>query len=137
MARYRDIQSDVENIFASDAWIDTGIKAIPSNFNGPVGSDEFVKVEVIPGSPRVFYGTTSANTSGTIGQIIVQIYTESGRGPTRGYEIADTLDTLLQQARLTNGTRTGSSAVAEIGTDQDNESLFRTEYVVNFTHYPS
>ena len=50
-------------------------------------------------------------------------------------EIADLLDSILQNKTLENGTKTEASSLQVLGQDRDNPNLFRGDYQVNFTFY--
>jgi hypothetical protein len=50
-------------------------------------------------------------------------------------EIADSLDTLLENKTLTNGTKTAASRLNIMGPDSDNPSLFRGDYEVDFKFF--
>lgn len=130
MAKYSDIQKDIEGVFAGSNWTGNNVSAYPANFVGGNFGDEFVKLEIIPSRPLPNYGK-----AGNRGQVIVQIYTQAGKGPSRTYEIADLLDSELQNKTFTNGTQTGTSSLSILGIDNDDKSLFRGDYQISFIKY--
>ena len=130
MAKYRNVQTDIEGVFATSNWTGNGIQAYPSNYQGGSFADEFVKVEIIPGRPLLTYGSP-----GVQGQVIIQIYTRAGDGISRSIQIADILDTLLQVQTLPSGTTTGTSSITFLGIDSQDNSLFRADYSVSFRRY--
>ena len=95
MAKYRNVQTDIESLFATPIWTGNNIQAYPSNYQGGSFADEFVKIEIIPGRPLLTYGRP-----GVQGQVIIQIYTKAGEGISRSFQIADILDNLLQEQTL-------------------------------------
>ena len=130
MAKFRDVQRDVEELFAAETWTDHGIPAYPSNFQGGTYSAEFVRVEFLPGRPLTTYGSR-----GVQGQIIIQIYVKAGGGISRAAEIADILDSIIQGQQLPRGTITGTSSITFLGIDSLDNSLFRADYSVGFRRY--
>jgi hypothetical protein len=131
--KYADVIRDVEAVFGGTGWTTLNVPAFPSNYEVSASAREnreFVIIEVLPGAQFTNYARP-----GLKGQIIIQIYTESGLGVSRAYAIADQLDKLLQTTELTRGTLTSTSSMAIIGVDSTDEYLFRTDYTVNFTKY--
>ena len=132
MAKFTEVVRDVEGLFARNTpWSSHRIQAFPSNYQGGGFEDEFVKIELIPAQPL----TASYGQFGVAGQIIIQIYTRAGEGISRSLAIADLLDSELQAKHLPRGTQTGTSSLSFLGIDNDDNSLFRADYVVNFRNY--
>lgn len=132
MAKYENALKSIESVFAADAWTSTGIEAFPANFKPTSFNEEFVKVEVLPGTPNTNYSQV-----GVGGLVIVQIYTKANTGPKRVMEIADFLDRILQTKKLNSHdlTVTSESTLNFLGIDQDDNSLYRADYSVRFNHY--
>jgi hypothetical protein len=130
MSKYTDILSNVETQFATAEWKATTILAYPVNYTVPTDKSEFVKIEVLH-----LEGNTSYGRAGISGKLIIQIYVKVNQGSKRLMEIADLLDTLLQNKRLGNGTDTSESSLAILGVDQDIPDLFRGDYVLDFNHF--
>ena len=130
MAKYKDVQTDIEEIFGTTAWNRRLITMLPSNYDGGVASPDFLRLEILPLRPLTNYGRL-----GISGNIIIQIYTKAGLGISRATEIADILDEFLQSKTLTRGTNTGTSSVSFLGVDSNDNTLFRADYLVPFRNY--
>lgn len=136
MSRFTDVRTDLEEVFASTEWTSENIQAFPANFAGGTAQhDEFVIVETVPGKLTNRRNRSYQNVHTVSGQYIVQIYVRTGTALVRPMEIADILDNLLNSKRLTSGTQTGIPVVDVIGTDTDDKSLYRVDFIVNFTKY--
>ena len=122
--------SDIEGLFALASWTTNNIPTYPLNYKVPPTDNEFVKIEVLPLSPNESY-----SRSGISGLVIIQVYVSANNGIRRLMEIADLLDSLLQNKTLANGTKTESSSLQVLGQDSDNPNLFRGDYTVNFKFY--
>jgi hypothetical protein len=134
MSRFRTVQTDFEELFATTAWTDNNIAAYPANYSGGY-ANEFCIVETVPGKVTTRRNRSFANTNTVSGQYIVQVYVPVGNGLARAMEIADILDSILNSTRLTSGTQTGIPVVDIVGTDTDDKSLFRVDFIVNFTKF--
>jgi len=130
MTKYVSAQSDIEGVFATPAWTANSVSTYPVNFKVPASVSEFVKVEFLPLNTNSDY-----SRFGISGLAIVQIYVSANIGTRRLMEIADLLDSILQNKTLENGTQTQSSSLQILGQDKDNPNLFRGDYQVNFTFY--
>lgn len=128
--KYSNIQKDIEGIFAQTSWTNRNLTIYPANYEGGTVSNEFMKLEIIPARPLNNY-----RKFGSVGQVIIQIYTQKGHGMTRTFEIADILDSELANKTLSRGTKTGTSSITGIGIDNDDNSLFRADYSVSFRNY--
>jgi hypothetical protein len=129
MAKFSEVIEDIEGIFGTSSWTSKSIQAYPANYSGAY-TNEFVKLEVIPSRPLNIFGNLSVQ-----GQVIAQIYVQTGLGTRRIMEIADHLDDVLQAKTLSNGTQTGTSALSFLGVDPDDNSLFRADYSISFKKY--
>lgn len=131
MTKYSNIQTDIEDVFASTDWTAHSIKAIPSNYSGNVDATEFVRLNIIHGgTANNSYGGSSIR-----GMIRIDIYVQSGKGEGRANAIADILDDLFQAHQFANGTQSGYSTLNAVGNDTDNPSLYRVNYSIPFTYY--
>lgn len=130
MSKYENSQRDIEALFASSAWTSLGISAYPVNYAVPSTETEFVKVEFLPLNPNIDYARF-----GIEGLVIIQIYIPKDQGTKRLMEIADSLDNILQNKTLSNGTKTEASVLQLVGVDPDNSSLYRGDYQVNFKFF--
>jgi hypothetical protein len=129
MAKFTEVIEVIEGIFATSSWSSKSIQAYPVNYTGSY-TTEFIKLEVVPSRPLNIYSNLSVQ-----GQIIVQIYVQTGLGSRRIAQIADELDDVLQAKTLSNGTQTGTSALSFLGVDPDDNSLFRADYTISFKKY--
>jgi hypothetical protein len=91
MGKFKTIQTDVFSVFASTAWKNEKIKTIPSNIKAPAGP--FIRVNIITDGRGV-------NNISVSGVLIVDIFTEAGKGPDPAIFIADKLDTYLVNKTL-------------------------------------
>ena len=130
MGKYTSVFLDIESVFGSQDWIAEKIFTTSSTFTGTVAQDEFVKTEILPLESEASY-----DRNGIRGQVIVQIYIESGFGSMRVNEIADILDNYLQNKSFINGTSTGSSVLNILGIDRLNPALYRGDYTVDFVNF--
>ena len=130
MSKYTQILNDVESQFASSTWTTNNISAFPVNYVVPAQLQEFVKIEILPLRSNEDY-----NRFGISGLVIIQIYVKANQGSKRLMEIADLLDTLLQNKQLGTGTDTQASSLSVLGIDRDNPELFRGDYSVDFNYF--
>lgn len=132
MGKYANLQDDVFSLFDSDTWKAESITTYPSNFIKIDPGNEFIRVSIIPNGEGI-------NLKSVSGVIIADIFTPAGAGPKRASLIADTLDTYLQGKSLStisgNVTQFQKSAIAPVGRDPDNESLFRFNYSIPFNFF--
>ena len=131
MAKFRDIQQDLESVFASPEWVATGIAAYPSTYDGPTGGGEFVRINIISGAGDVGgFSTYRVN-----GQLRLDLFVAGNDPDKRANEIADILDSILQGRTFTNGTQTRASFLANRGRDEASGSLTRYNYNLPFVYY--
>lgn len=130
MSKYANLLSDIEGQFGISSWTSNSIKSFPSNFLVPANTSEFVKIEILPLRDNSDYGR-----SGVEGICYIQVYVQANQGVKRLMEIADLLDSILQNKTLTNGTQTESSSLQVVGVDRDNPELFRGDYSIDFKFY--
>lgn len=131
MGARADIQAAVSSVLAGSTWSGNSIKTIPQNFNGNVGANEFVRVNIIATAGN----TTTAATNQYRGILRFDVFVEAGRGWSRVYEICDLLDDVFQRATLRADLQTGTSSTEPRGEDPSNAGLFRMNYSVPFTYY--
>ena len=130
MSKYVNIQRDIEEVFATSSWTQHNIATYPTNYPSRKKDDEFLKIEVLPLATLSDYGRF-----GVSGLAIIQVYIPANKGSMRLLEIADLIDTVLQNQQLERGTMTGDSYVQILGQDADNPNLFRGDYQVTFKQY--
>jgi hypothetical protein len=132
VATYTQIISGVEALFASSDWTNNNVKAFPADYNGNRDLPEFVTISVLLSNSEKQYG---GGKGATEGMFYLEIYTASGQGQRRPFEIADMLDSLLEMKTLLGAVETQTSTVGNPATDTANDSLSRTEYLVPFKTY--
>ena len=76
-----------------------------------------------------------AGSSRIDGIIIVQIFTQVGKGNGRAFAIADAVSAVIANKRFTNGTSTLSSSIRVVGIDIESRGLFQHNLIVPFTYY--
>lgn len=133
MGRYTDLRSDINLVFASDAWKAETIKILPSSFNGAV-SDESLRLNILP------QGSPASNPQQSIsGYVIIDIFVKAGLGTKRVFEIADKLDDYLVgktfKTGLVGSTQFLTGTLGEQEIDDDNESLLLTHYSIPFNYF--
>lgn len=131
MASYTDLFKSIDSVFASEIWLSTGVKAFPMNYYPKVVPKEFVRYEVLPaGNPTDEYGSANYKS----GLIIVQIYCQSSTGPSRVFEIADILKSLMERQTIVS-TQVSDGSLELYGVDKDDISLFRADYSLQFNSF--
>lgn len=130
---YELARKDIDTIFALPSWTDNSIKTYPRHGAIPdtvTNYNEYVVVGMTPTSAirEAFGGKRAIN-----GLYAVEIFIQGGRGDKRVYEIADLLDTILQNQFLNNRTQTGVSYINNISVDESNPILVKAVYALPFT----
>jgi len=131
MGKYIDIQNDIFSVFASAGWLAEAIPTYPQNHIPINPGTEFIRVSIVPSS---FLSTLDSLS----GQLIIDIFTVAGEGPSRPFEIADILDQYLTGKYLeTSGngaTQFLNSAMGSGSLDADNPGLYRSMYTISFNY---
>lgn len=134
MGKYSSIIDDVFSVFASSSWVSENITTIPANFVPVTSGEEFIKVAILPSSQSV-------NIRSVSGQLLIDIFTFAGKGPSRYAAIADILDNYLSGKSLTTSSEGVSqffeSALSGSRQDEDNPSLSRVTYSISFNYFRS
>lgn len=105
----------------------------PSDYQGSTSSQtEFCRYTVLPSTGEVYASDRAKITAGIT---IIDIFVPAGKGQSRPLQIADALDTLLQNKVLTNRTELGVSFLNYEGQDPVNKSLTRYKYTIPFKFY--
>ena len=123
----RDVQSALESVFLSPTWQSTQIQVVPDDL--PLYG-EGIKYKILMSSKQFYYGGF-----GVTGHFIASVYTRAGRGPTRANEIIDLLTTHFQGQTMDGNLHTGPSTLIDMGIDQDDPSLIRTDFRVSFNKF--
>jgi hypothetical protein len=127
MATNIQILTAVETLFSSSDWTDNNIKTYPTNYQGKIDSNEWVRLNVFPFSSNVSYNDINKS-----GQIVCNIFVPSGQGMKRAYEIADILSNILERKTISGYLQTTNSFITNIGVDIKNAGLYSVDFTVDF-----
>lgn len=133
MGKYKQLYSAVYGVFASTLWTGQNIPTYPMNFNIPSGVFEYIRVDVVSGSPN-----NAAFPMSVAGQLIIDIFTSAGQGIERARDIADILDAYLagKVLKASKGSvQLQESVMTLTGIDKNNPSLHRAKYTISFNYY--
>lgn len=132
MGKFTDLQDSIFSIFGSQAWTDTGVKAVPANFIPKNVDNEYIRLNILP-------NTFGINTKSVSGIMIIDIFTPAGNGPNRASLIADILDNFLvyKSLNIRDGVslQTAGSSLDFVGIDSSNTTLFRAKYTITFNFF--
>lgn len=132
MGKYTDLQEDVFSVFGSVGWQAENLKTYPSNYVANSNGNEFLRVNVIPGAVGV-------NRISASGVVLIEIFTESGVGPSRYFAIADILDRYLENKSFSlssqRSTQFETSTLSGAQPDKDNPALCRVLYTIPFNFF--
>jgi hypothetical protein len=131
MGKYARVDSDIFSIFNSAAWKAESVPTFPSNFNGTVVGNEYIRLSVI-------HGGNAINKLSSTGMLNIEIFIPAGGGPIRASAIADALDGLLQEKSCAVGsavTQFDRSNLTQLGRDPETPSLYRFLYTIPFKHF--
>lgn len=131
---FDSILEDIEAIFGSVTWKNNKIPTFPDNYQGTIGKDvyEYARVNVLPSSS---WNYAFAGHKGINGLVAIKIFVKAGSGQRRTMEIAELIDSVLENKVLTNGTKLGTSYLQIEGLDPMNKSLYSASYIIPFTKY--
>jgi hypothetical protein len=130
MGKYSSLYKDIYSIFGTTEWKGENIQTFPSNFVGNSnGGSEYLRIHILPTSIQMAKYPLSV-----AGQVIIDIFTGAGTGTLRTSQIADRLDTYLA-GKYIGKVQFGSSTLDVIGIDEDDTTLFRSNYVISFNYY--
>jgi hypothetical protein len=132
MGKYEDLTKDVLGVFGSPSWIAENIKTYPGNYIGVSAGDRYIRVHVLAGGGGI-------NRKSVSGQVLIDIFTPAGKGPTASTLIADKLDAYLvgRSKKLTNGAIqfVSASSLVHKGADKANSALYASSYAVSFNYF--
>jgi len=132
MGKYADIETAIFSVFDLTAWENTTIKTFPNNFLGKPAGNEYIRVTII-------CGNRGANYKSVSGVLHIDIFTQSGDGPSRSTAIADSLDDFLVNKTLSLATGRQvqflASTLSVMGVDRDNNALYRHLYSIPFYYF--
>jgi len=129
VARYADVLNDIMSIFGTVEWIAENIATFPNNNRGV--STEYIRVTPILGNEPL-------NRKSHSGVLNIDIFITAGEGPKRAFQIADSLDSYIQNKTIAlsaGSTQFGVSNLVSYGLDRDNTSLYRYVYSINFNYF--
>jgi len=130
---FDNVLEDIEGVFAGVSWTVNSINTYPDNYQGDITDGERVSVSILPSTgSNVSFGASDKQLSGLVA---VKIFVLSGEGQGRLMEIADLLDTVLENKNLANGTRLGASYLSVEGIDSANSALYSATYFIPFILY--
>lgn len=132
MGKYAGVQDDIFSIFASQEWINEGIKTMPALITPKNAGQEFIRVSIIPSG-------SGFNTKSASGLLIIDIFAERVKGPGRVMQIADILDRHLSAKSLKTAsggsTQLMGSSLGNTSTDKDDPALGMTSYSIAFNYF--
>lgn len=123
------ILSDVYSVLSRQALANPEFKFYPANYFGEIKSKDFARISVLPGSSsNPSYG--SGKKVG--GLLVISIFTKSGAGDKKSFNIATSLAAEFDKALLAGGTQFNVGNVGVKGLDPENKSLYRVDYQNTF-----
>jgi hypothetical protein len=130
---FDSVLEDIESVFASTSWTTNNIDIYPDNYQGAISDEtEFCRLNVLPSSSENHAHGGKKLLSGLVA---VKIFVSAGEGQSRIMEIADILDSVLQNKKLTNGTELNTSYINVEGLDPSNKALYSASYIIPFKLY--
>lgn len=134
MGKYSALQDDVFSIFSTTEWKAENIPAVPSNFVAKGVGSTYIRISIVASSVGSLHPNGSVS-----GQLLIDIFTPAGFGPSATNLIADKLDEYLV-GKLIKTTSSGqsqfaSSTLTVLGSDTANPSLHRSLYTIPFNHF--
>jgi hypothetical protein len=128
MGRFTQTLSGATGVFGTEEWKATKIETQPENYKARVGQSEYIRVTSLMSNKPI-------NRRSVSGLLVVDIFVETARGPRRGSEIADLLDSFLANKSFaaTDGmVQFLTPAYQAIGEDKDLPSLYHYSFTVPF-----
>mgnify|MGYP000197150654 FL=1 len=130
---FETILTDIQSVFASADWTSKQIAIYPDNYQGTiVNPDEYLRMNIIPADSNNYAYEGRKVVSGVM---FIKIFVKAGEGQKRIMQIADELDSVLQNKTLTNKTQLGTSFITMEGLDPSNQSLYSARYTIPFKKY--
>ena len=130
---FETILTEIQSVFASLAWTSKQIAIYPDNYQGTiVNPDEYLRMNIIPADSNNYAYEGRKVVSGVM---FIKIFVKAGEGQKRIMQIADELDSVLQNKTLTNKTQLGTSFITMEGLDPSNQSLYSARYTIPFKKY--
>ena len=128
---FRNLQNDIENVFADPTRIPTGLQIIPANYSGSITSSAFARLNIF--APQaVTIGYDNATTIG--GFVEFNIFVEEGIGLGSAHDFADELNEIYSGVMI-GSTQFTQGSIATKAVDTVNPNLFRVDLRIPFTRY--
>jgi len=125
------VREDIYSVFASNAWQTLGYTVYPRSFQGLVAAP-YILLSILPGTKDPISTDRKKKLNGLM---ILTIFTDTMTGDKQLFQIAEVLNTFFEDKQFPNGTKFGFSGLKPIGTEQDNTSLYRGDYSIQFNLY--
>jgi hypothetical protein len=130
---FKDVLTDILTEFSLPSWTTKNIDMYPNDYQGSISNEkEYCRISVFPSASANIAHGAKKSLSGTV---IVKIFVETGEGQSRLMEIAEALDSVLQNKKLTRGTELYTSFINVEGLDPSNPALTSATYIIPFTLY--
>ena len=131
---YANIRADLEGALSTFK-ADNSIDVVWNNVNTSSTKSKFIRptIAFAPSATGVGFGG-QYRIDGTV---IVQIFTEVGKGVAEAYRIADLLSAVLSDRKFANQTTTLYGVLREVGTDDEARGLYQSNFIVPFRTYTS
>lgn len=130
---YSDLVTDIYSIFATESWLAQNIDVYPDNYQGSIrNKNEYCRLKLLPSESKRHQHGGGKNLSGLIA---LKIFVKAGEANKRLAEISSTLDTFLENKKLSKKTELGTSYLSIEGLDAQNQSLYSASYFINFNLY--
>ena len=132
MSRFEGSSNGVYSIFNSVEWLSKNIPVFPTDYTNKNDLKEFLRVSIVPSGKGI-------NRNSISGVVLVDIFFEYGKGPKRGNQLADILDSFLSnKSRVTTKgpvVQFGQGSAQLLGQDPVNNNLSRTQYSIPFNYF--
>jgi hypothetical protein len=130
---FKNALTDILTEFSLPSWTNNNINMYPNDYQGVISNEnEYCRISVFPSASANFAHGNKKSLSGTV---IVKIFVSAGDGQARIMEIAEALDSVLQNKKLTRGTELYTSFINVEGLDPSNPALSSASYIIPFTLY--
>lgn len=123
------IRADLEGAFATFEKT-TKVPCVWDNLQPDRSYLEYIRPTIAFAPTNLEIGFDEQNVK--TGTVIVQIFTQAGRGLYRSYEIADFVNTFIEYKKFPNGTSTLSSSLRHIGVDS---GFYQSNLISPFQFY--
>ncbi|MDB4378623.1 hypothetical protein N9Z41_02515 [bacterium] len=130
---FKNVLDDILTVFSLPNWTTQNIDMYPNDYQGAISNEkEYCRISVFPSNSQNLAHGDIKSLSGTV---IIKIFVEAGEGQSRLMEVAEALDSVLQNKKLTRGTELYTSYLNVEGLDPSNQALTSASYIIPFTLY--